>query len=95
MNYVEKLLQENNGCRDDDFKLVANFWFWELSNQGQNPVQLTAWDFLKAYANGRLTKADTITRQRRKLQEENVHLRGAKYQQRQEKQSVVKKKLGY
>lgn len=95
MNYVEKLLQKNSGCRDDDFKLVANYWFWELSSQGKNPINLTAWDFLQSYANGELSNADTITRQRRKLQEENADLRGVKYKERQAKQSVVKKKLGY
>ena len=95
MKYVEKLLRENAGLRDDDFKLVANVWFWELSRDGSNPAQMTGFAVLQQYAQGKLTSADTITRQRRKLQEEYQELRGEKYQERQAKQSVVKKKLGY
>lgn len=95
MKIVEKLLLENNGLRDDDFKLVANVWFAELASRGYNAAQMTGFALLQQYAVGKLTSADTITRQRRKLQEENVNLRGNKYQERQAKQSVVKKKLGY
>jgi hypothetical protein len=52
-------------------------------------------NFLKLMANGRLTSSDTITRVRRLVQEENTELRGKKYDERQAKQSQVKKDLGY
>jgi hypothetical protein len=44
---------------------------------------------------GKLTSADTITRVRRLIQEETPELRGKKYNERQAKQSIVKKDLGY
>jgi hypothetical protein len=52
-------------------------------------------NFLKLMANGRLTSSDTITRVRRLVQEETPELRGKKYDERQAKQSQVKKDLGY
>jgi len=42
-----------------------------------------------AYLNNKLVSADTITRARRKLQEENILLRGKKYAERQRKQATV------
>ena len=44
---------------------------------------------------GKFTSSETITRVRRKLQEEFPDLRGKNYDKRQAKQSEVKKDLGY
>jgi hypothetical protein len=46
-----------------------------------------------AYLNNKLVSADTITRARRKLQEENIAVRGAKYAERQRKQATVVSQL--
>lgn len=83
---VAKLLTSHPHLRDDDYKLVANIWHQEAHHIG------TA-DILKLYASQRLTCADTITRARRKLQEENVHLRGKLWAARHKEEEVVKEDL--
>ena len=65
-----------------------------MSNNKQQTT-LPAQKFLRILADGQLTSSDSITRMRRKAQEENPELRGAKYNQRQDRQSLVKKDLGY
>jgi len=46
-------------------------------------------------AYGNFTSSESITRMRRKIQEENPSLRGEKYAKRQANQEQVKKDLGY
>jgi hypothetical protein len=46
-------------------------------------------------AEQRFTSSESITRMRRKVQEEFKELRGAKYAKRQSNQEKVKKDLGY
>ena len=56
---------------------------------------MSATDLLKMYVNGDLVNHDTITRARRKVQEENPSLRGENYNGRQAHQEDVKADLGY
>jgi hypothetical protein len=65
-----------------------------MSNNKQQTT-LPAQKFLRILADGQLTSSDSITRMRRKAQEEHPELRGAKYNQRQDRQSSGKKDLGY
>jgi hypothetical protein len=46
-------------------------------------------------AEGQFTSSESITRMRRKVQEEFKELRGEKYAKRQANQTQVKKQLGY
>lgn len=93
---VLKLLMNNQGSRDNDNKLIANFWFDELYKKGINAGEITAFQFLKMLSLNEFTSSETIRRTRCKLQEEHKELRGSKYIKRQiELQNKVKKELGY
>ena len=83
-------------CRDSDERLTAYYWFKEIKAKGINPEEVKLLDFLGFYSRRELTSSDTITRCRRKIQEENPSLRGEKYNLRKNKfQKRVKKDLGY
>ena len=85
---IKELLEEYPITRDDDNKLVCNIWWKEAG--GHLVVQkLMAHDFLSKIANGSLSSWETITRIRRKLQEELPALRGKKWDSRHNKVNDV------
>lgn len=90
---IKALLTQYTDLRDSDDMLVA--WIWKTQVDKMNYPQLSADKFLQMMAKGMFPSSETITRTRRKVQEENPELRGKKYNERQAKQSVVKKNLGY
>jgi hypothetical protein len=91
---VYSLLSDDPRTRDDDNLLCVIIWSRLFKKMGFDVRQEKAYDFLLAYLNNKLVAADTITRARRKLQEENILLRGNKYQERQRKQAEVRSQLG-
>lgn len=92
---VFELLLKYPHLRDDDEALVSNIWFQELADMDMDANEINAYGFLRLYSTKKITRADTITRARRRVQEENELLRGETYNQRQKSQSDVKKQLGY
>lgn len=91
---VQKLLENNPHLMDDDRKLVANVWHAEIQKKLMLlPSQLTASNLLHELSGGRLSDYDAITRCRRKLQEENPHLRGKKWAKRHDRQQEVIEEL--
>jgi hypothetical protein len=77
---VKSLLEMEEGLRDNDTRLIAIYWAYEIGIEQLKG--LSANDFLANVAAGKLTPADTITRARRKVQEDNEELRGVKYKKR-------------
>jgi hypothetical protein len=92
---VIELLTQYSDFKDNDQQLVAWFWKLEMEAHGYPASSTQTQTFFKLMAFGKLTSADTITRVRRLVQEESPELRGKKYDERQAKQSQVKKDLGY
>jgi hypothetical protein len=90
---VEALLAEKPHLRDDDHKLVANIWYKEAIEKGLNIDQIQP--ILRLIAQGILTSSESITRSRRKVQEDNEHLRGKDYTHKQNHQVNVQAELGY
>lgn len=90
---VVEFLETLPRLRDSDDKLVANFWHKEIIDSGVKVVDISAFTFMKMYAEGKLTKADVITRARRKAQELNPHLRGEKWEERHGQSKEVKKNI--
>jgi hypothetical protein len=94
---VENLLIENEHLRDDDQKLLANcYWLrfsdtlaYKLNEDEKNGVK----KFLHELAEGNLPDGQSIRRCRRKLQEQNPHLRGRLWDQRHSKADTVKRDL--
>ena len=92
---VVELLTQYTDFKDNYNQLVAWFWKLEMEKMGYPSSNTPTAHFLKIMAFGKLTSADTITRVRRLVQEENIELRGKKYNERQANQTKVKKDLGY
>jgi hypothetical protein len=92
---VIQLLTEKPQMRDNDEFLVAWIWKLELEAMGYPTPNTPSQQFLKMLAEQRFTSSESITRMRRKVQEEFKELRGAKYAKRQANQEKVKKDLGY
>lgn len=91
--HVEQLLRKHPHLRDDHEKLTANFWNAELVKMGKAPKTISAYHMLELFAQGKLTSEETIQRARRKVQEENVELRGKKYDKRMSEEKDVRKHI--
>lgn len=89
---VKGVLEKDPRTRDNDRLLCSIMWYRSI---GSTTRTMSAVDFLKMYVNGDLINHDTITRARRKVQEENISLRGENYNGRQSHQDDVKADLGY
>lgn len=70
---VYKLLKDHQELRDDDKKLTWSVW----------ALEGLAWNMMTKEAYLKATSAESITRARRKVQEEYPLLRGKTYQDRQ------------
>jgi hypothetical protein len=92
---VKRILTDAPYTRDNDKKLTAIYWYWELEREGLDWMQLSTKDFLAIYSGQGLTDAQTITRLRRQLQMKHPELRGEKYKTRMANQEKVKEDLGY
>ena len=93
---IKRLLIKHKHLQDSDPKLISTYWFNEVKEKGLNMYEMTAYDFLKLFADSKLTNTETISRMRRQVQEEHEDLRGKYYQIRQgTKQKEWKQRLGY
>jgi hypothetical protein len=92
-NVVLEKLYKSERYRDDDNLLVVSIWWNEVEKMGYDGRQMSAFQFMSLYKLGEITSADTITRARRKVQEEHPHLRGKSYQSRQSSTEDVKREL--
>lgn len=88
---VRKYLADFPHLRDSDDKLVASFWKDEIGADAV--MSMTAYQLLKKLSLQELTPAGSITRARRKLQEEDVTLRGETYKVRKKEEEVFKKNI--
>lgn len=88
-DHVLALLVKDERTRDDDQLLCCMVWSQICAKQGIDVRHQNAYDFLIMYYRGELPLADTITRARRKIQEEHPLMRGKKYAERQGKQQDV------
>jgi len=98
-NKVEDILREYPESRDNDNDLVAKYWNDELRemkfDQGTDFI-LTHREInliYKVIESGILSQPDTITRARRKVQEEVPSLRGDKYHKRHSNVEKVKEEI--
>jgi hypothetical protein len=93
---IKKLLTKYPNLKDNDNKLIANYWNLELKDKNKDINVMTASELLSMYAQSQLTNAETIRRMRAKLQEEVPSLRGRAYELRKGTiQDKWRKDLGY
>jgi len=89
LNKVVNLLTEHPSLRDSDERLAANIWY----NNIKNVDEIDAITLLSQFAEGRLPSYESISRCRRKIQEEKPELRGKKWAKRHSKQKIIKEQI--
>jgi hypothetical protein len=93
-NRILKILTENPSNRDDDNRLLCNVWYYEFHEQfKKHPSEVDAMQFFKLLSIGRFTKSESVRRLRQKIQEENPHLRGVNYRERQNHAKKIRKEI--
>jgi len=90
---VKALLVKHPHLRDNDNKLIASIWHYDLLRMGIKTTSISAAGFLLYYADKQLTNAESIRRVRQKLQEENSDLRGTVNEARQKEGEAVRKEI--
>ena len=93
---VLELLKLDVKYRDSDRILCCKIWSLEMGGL-QALKETTAYDFLCEYSiiKSKLTNFESISRVRRKLQNQNVELRGKNYKKKHKEEKEVKQFLGY
>ena len=92
---LKDILSKYPEAKDNDELLIAIVWKLELANNGFNSTNLDIKDFFGLLASQDISKPETITRLRRKVQEEFPEYRGEKYAKRHNHTEEVKSDLGY
>lgn len=87
---VKALLEKNPHLRDNDFKLISNYYFFEV---GPSIKDMSAMQFLEMFASGKLSHSESIRRARQKIQEDNPSLRGKSYNPRKDYSEEVRKEI--
>ena len=88
---VQRMLEISKKSRDSDDKLVCNIWYKIIGKE--RTESMSAMDLLQIISDGKLPSYDNISRARRKLQEDNVHLRGESYKERHHQEASVRAKI--
>ena len=88
---VKRLLTKIPRLRDSDERLMATMWFKHI---GEDKVKdLTAINLLQKLSDGELPSYESISRCRRKIQEEIPELRGEKWKERHDAEEAVKAEI--
>jgi hypothetical protein len=93
---VHHILTTKPETRDNDMYLVASYWYKQLQAKGQDLKNISALDFLtfiRDYKSRGITSFESISRQRRLLQEMHPELRGKEYEKRHATQDNVKQDI--
>lgn len=91
---VMAMLEANPKYRDSDRMLVTKFWSDELNAMGIDSKSRPIRDFWLMYRDDwKFTTSDTITRCRRKANEDYPKTRGLSYKPRKEKVKEVQEEI--
>jgi hypothetical protein len=93
MEKIRVYLSLHPETRDCDRTLTTLIWTGELNKFSDEYIPTSLQTFLRSYRDGKLTSSDSITRARRKLQEEDKTLRGEKWYIRKRLQEQFKQKV--
>ena len=89
---VEKFLTKYPVLRDDDEKLMANIWSKAILPP-HTLETISAKGLLEKLSEGNLPSYESISRCRRKLQEQHPNLRGDKWYERHKRAELIKEKM--
>jgi len=90
---VTELLRIYPEYRDNDERLVAQFWYKQIKEAGKTVDLMTGRDFLADYSKGLLTSGDCIVRARANAQRQHPELRGATWAERHKIANSVTKEI--
>tara|TARA_Y100000593_G_C4113540_1_gene239122 strand:+ start:241 stop:555 length:315 start_codon:yes stop_codon:yes gene_type:complete len=90
---VKRLLSEDVKYQKSDLALISRIWYDDLNKIFYDRIDnVTAIKFLDLLRNGDLTRSESVTRCRRKLQQKYPHLRDdAVYKGRKDKEVKMRK----
>ena len=88
---VKSVLISNPECRDNDRKLAFKVWAIENPALRSEGFPLTA--FALEFIHGQYTSFETISRARRKIQEQHPDLRGRGHATRKENQEEMRREM--
>lgn len=88
---VKELLTKYPALRDSDNRLMLNVWAYQDKYLLDKEKRFS--DFAEKFGDEFYFTPESITRCRRKHQEDNPELRGANYKKRQAEQENIKKQL--
>jgi hypothetical protein len=90
---VKQLLETYPTYRDNDRKLVAHVWMMQVGGY-RNMAYINLHSFMQQWvADDEIVMPDTVTRARRKIQQEYPHLRGENYSKRHMEKIDVQNKI--
>ena len=89
LDQVTMLLTKKSHLRDSDRRLICNIW-WKAA---PHPELLMFEDFIALYIKGKIPESDSITRCRRKVQEDNKELRGESWDLRHGLEDAIKEEI--
>lgn len=84
---VKELLEKEPELRDNDNRLIANVWALQMKKPSL--AKMCAVDLMRMIAGGFFKAPESITRCRRKIQEECEELRGKRYKERKQLEQVA------
>ena len=68
--------------KDNDLLLLANVWLKQLKAEGIDAKKLSALDFIVEFSKDRWINSESVTRCRRKIQEDMPQFRGKSWKSR-------------
>ena len=91
-NIVTEILKSTPKSRDNDHVLAGAVWIREI---GGSDVarEMGLWEFMRIFMSHEVANFESIVRCRRKVQELDPELRGAKYEYRHNREKDVKKQI--
>jgi hypothetical protein len=88
---VENILKTNKTCRDNYLLLIFKVWAEEA--QLSDDMRETLRHLYRLHKENRISSTESITRARRKIQEENPDLQGTMREQRKEQAELFRKEM--
>lgn len=92
---IIEIFRKYPSYRDDDLKLISYIWYYQLKKMNYDPDKITAMQFLKLHSEDKIANSESITRCRRKIQEDIPELRGKLWKPRHRNENKIKGDLGY
>jgi len=90
---VKQLLEIYPTYRDNDRKLVAHVWMMQVGGD-KNMSNIDLYSFMRQWVDDdNIVTPDTVTRARRKIQQEHAHLRGENYSKRHAEEIDVRNNI--